>query len=88
MMNFEQCKTAFINYEKMIGSTDKTISHYMMVLDLFQSIVNNDNCSSFTMNEIYQFADYMDKRSLSIATRANYLRHIKSFYHFLCKIML
>lgn len=84
MMNFEQCKTAFINYEKMIGSTDKTISHYMMVLDLFQSIVNNDNCSSFTMNEIYQFADYMDKRSLSIATRANYLRHIKSFYHFLC----
>lgn len=83
-MNYMLCKLNFINYEKMIGSQEKTISHYSDVLDVFHHVVDFDDCRLLSMQQIYQFSDYMVNRQLSVATRANYLRHIKSFYHFLC----
>ena len=84
-MDYKQCKMNFISYEKMIGSQDKTISHYSNVLDNFQQAMCVDDCSLLSMKQIYEFSDYMTIKGLSVATRANYLRHIKAFYHFLCR---
>ena len=83
-MNYMLCISNFENYQKMIGSQEKTIAHYNAVLNYFHDAVDFDDCRSLSMDHIYDFAAWMDEKHLSIATRANYLRHIKAFYHFLC----
>ncbi len=84
-MTYEQAKKLFIDYERMIGSQIKTINHYSAVLDSFAMVCCCTDAGSFSMHHVYQFADYMTNKGLSVATRANYLRHIKAFYHFLCR---
>lgn len=83
-MDLIKAKEDFLNYERMIGSQPKTIKHYSAVIDSFLK-----NCtysdSDLTIQEIYRFVEYMDNKGLSVATKGNYLRHIKSFYHFLCR---
>lgn len=84
-MTFEQAKKIFIDYERMIGSQPKTINHYSIVIDSFAKVCRCTDAAALSMQHIYQYADYMTNKGLSVATRANYLRHIKAFYHFLCR---
>lgn len=86
-MNLQKAKEDFINYEKMIGSQPKTIKHYSDVIDSFLKVCRLSD-SDLTLQEIYKFVEYMDNKGLSISTKANYLRHIKVFYHFLCNSSL
>jgi site-specific recombinase XerD len=84
-MTFEQAKMSFVNYERMIGSQPKTINHYSSVIDSFLKVCECTDPANLSMQHIYLFANYMTVKGLSVATRANYLRHIKAFYHFLCR---
>lgn len=84
-MDFKSALTEFINYERMIGSQKKTISHYSDVLRGFQSVIQISDCASLSIADVYRYVEYLDGKGLSVATKANYLRHIKTFYHFLCR---
>ena len=86
-MDFISAKREFLNYEKMIGSQPKTIKHYSDVIDSFLQVCGYSD-SDLTLQEVYRFVEYMDSKGLSVATKANYLRHIKVFYHFLCNSSL
>lgn len=83
-MDLIKAKQDFLQYEKMIGSQPKTIDHYSAVIDLFFNVSVYPD-SDLSLQNVYKFADYMNDKGLSVGTKANYLRHIKAFYHFLCR---
>ncbi len=73
----------FVAYHKSVCHTEKTISNYLYLLKMFDSVVKPADYCNLCYSDIVTFQKYIDNRGLSISTVGNYFRHLKSFVHWL-----
>lgn len=82
-MTFEMVIDDYIAYHKMQCHTEKTITHYVSVLNGLQEVIKLDDYCTFTYQDFLKYQKALNNRNLSPATIGNYLRHIKAFVHWL-----
>ena len=72
----------FILYKEAEGKTTKTVKSYRDILHVFFKFYSSDNdISQLTEDDILRYCAYINKKYTSTATKATYLRHLRSFIH-------
>lgn len=82
-MDFEKYVALFLEYQKAMFHTEKTIQSYKEVLHGFVGFLQSNGIDVLCRNVLIDYQLFLGKKGLRSASVASYLRHIKAFVHWL-----
>lgn len=82
-MDFEKYVALFLEYQRAMFHTEKTIQGYKEVLNGFVRFLQSNGVDVLCRNVFIDYQLYLSKKGLKSTSVASYLRHIKAFVHWL-----
>ncbi|SCJ52414.1 Tyrosine recombinase XerC [uncultured Eubacterium sp.] len=82
-MDFEKYVALFLEYQKAMFHTEKTIQSYKEVLHGFVGFLQSNGIDVLCRNVFIDYQLFLGKKGLRSASVASYLRHIKAFVHWM-----